>query len=206
MKALRIFQVLAILMIGSFAFTSCSDDDDMTTDQPQLTEDEISILQFMREEEKLARDVYTYLSELYNINIFSNISGSEQKHINFVLEVMEDYNLEDVGSSVEGEFTNPDIQILYDDLTALGSQSLIDALKVGATIEDVDIFDLRDSKTRTDKADLIDLLDLLECGSRNHIRGFTGRLSEYDVTYVPQYISQEEFDEILNGSHESCSN
>lgn len=204
MKTLNVFQFLVIVFFGALTFTSC-EDQDTTTDLPELTSEEISMLSYMREEEKLARDVYTHLSSLYSINMFANISTSEQKHIDFVLDLMNTYKVSDVGSSVPGEFVDADLQTLYDALIEQGSQSLIEALKVGATIEDVDIFDLKAYKSRTENTDLISLFDLLECGSRNHMRAFTGRLLESDITYEPQYISQEVYEDVINGAHESCS-
>lgn len=203
MKASKFIQMLAILFIGALTFTSC-EEEDTTTDTPELSAEEISMLEYMREEEKLARDVYSHLSTLYSINMFDNISASEQKHIDFVLDLMAKYEVPDVGSSVQGEFADLELQNLYDALVLQGSQSLIEALKVGATIEDVDIFDLREYKSRTENADLISLFDDLECGSRNHMRAFVGRLVENDGTYEPQYISQDVYDDIINGTHESC--
>ncbi|MEN8116624.1 MAG: DUF2202 domain-containing protein, partial [Bacteroidota bacterium] len=49
-----------------------------------LTEDEIKGLLEMREEEKLARDVYKKLYEVHNMVIFNNISKSENAHTSAV--------------------------------------------------------------------------------------------------------------------------
>ena len=80
--------------------------------------------------------------------------------------------------------------------------SLIDALTVGATIEDLDIYDLLKAVGRTDKVDILAVYQNLLKGSRNHMRAFVGQLGQRDVTYVPQYISQEQFDEIVNSPKE----
>lgn len=45
-----------------------------------LEEKEIEHITYIREEEKLARDVYLTLYELYQASIFENISESEQRH------------------------------------------------------------------------------------------------------------------------------
>jgi len=107
-----------------------------------LTEAEAEAILFMREEEKLARDVYVALNELWDLRVFANISRSETSHMDAVGELMERYGLDDpIGGP--GEFANAELQALYGELMTLGSQSLTDALVVGAMIEDVDIVDLR---------------------------------------------------------------
>ena len=45
-----------------------------------LSEQEKSSLMHLREEEMLAYDVYTFLSGLYDVPIFRNISNSEMIH------------------------------------------------------------------------------------------------------------------------------
>ena len=199
------FLSIAFLSLMSLGMISCSKEtDDVITPSLELSSEEASSLFYMREEEKLARDVYVFLFEKYNQSIFENISGSEQKHMDFVLDLMVEYGYEDNAAAAFGEFNNPELQTLYDDLITKGSLSLYDALVVGATIEDVDIFDLNNAIFETDKSDLIDLYSLLLCGSKNHMRAFTDHLSNEGPDYVPQFIDQSEFDAILSASHEPC--
>jgi hypothetical protein len=206
MKKLAGFMFLAGMMSLMVSIASCTEEkEDPVETLITLTETEEANLRFMREEEKLARDVYTYLGTLYDLPIFGNISGSEQKHLNFVLDIMDQYNLEDTGTDEAGVFTIPAIQELYNTLIAAGEPSLLDALTVGATIEDVDIKDLLEALNQTENTDLIELFELLQCGSRNHMRAFTGQIENRGGVYTPQYISQELYDEILNGGHESCN-
>jgi len=198
------FIIFALLLVST-GFIACDDADENDPDVTiSLTEDEKSNLLFMREEEKLARDVYIYLDEKYSMNIFSNISASEQVHMDEVLVIMDQYGIEDPTSNEMGVFNDQTLQELYNDLIDLGNKSLVDALNVGATIEDVDIRDLNDALAASDKADIIDLFELLKCGSRNHMRAFVGQLDSMDETYTPQFITTELYNEILNGSHESC--
>ena len=108
-----------------------------------LTADEIAGLLFMREEEKLARDVYLTLNEQWGMNIFNNIAASEQMHIDAVVNLLNVNNIPDpAANNGTGEFANQELQTLYDQLIATGSQSLADALKVGGAIEEIDIMDL----------------------------------------------------------------
>jgi hypothetical protein len=160
-------------------------------------------LTYLREEEKLARDVYLALGEQWGLPIFSNIAGAEQRHMDAMLTLLEKYELPDpVGENAPGEFANPDLQALYGDLVAQGSASLDDALTVGATIEDLDIEDIVEMRERTDNEDMTLAYQNLEKGSRNHMRSFYGQLQMRGVDYAPQYISQEYFDEIVSTPHE----
>ena len=49
-----------------------------------ITEEESEALIFMREEEKLARDIYISFYKTYGLRIFNNISKSEQQHMNAI--------------------------------------------------------------------------------------------------------------------------
>ncbi len=160
----------------------------------------------MREEEKLAHDVYVTLYEKWGQNIFNNISKSEQTHTNTIKYLLERYNIEDPVKSVEvGKFTDPKMKELYDSLVAQGEKSLVDALVVGATVEDLDIKDLEDLLPKTDNKDIRTAYQNLNKGSRNHLRAFMRNLERNGGSYTPQFISRERFDEILAGEQERGS-
>lgn len=168
-----------------------------------LTPNEEKWLLQMREEEKLAHDVYTTLGEQWGMNIFGNISDSEQTHTDSIKTLLDRYQLADpVQSQQVGVFTMPEMQALYDNLVAKGQVSLVEALKVGATIEDLDIYDLEIAINETEKPDIITVYKNLQKGSRNHLRAFERQLNRNNETYTPSYISNEEFQEIINSSQE----
>lgn len=169
-----------------------------------ITQAEIDMLVFMREEEKLARDVYAAMDELYAPPIFKNISKSEQFHMDQVLCLLQYYSIPDPASVDPGVFNNSELQQLYTDLIAQGSQSFAEGLKVGATIEDKDIFDLETDMAITVNPAILTIFDHLACASGNHIRSFTILLTNQGVTYVPQFISQEEYDGIISLPHQFC--
>ena len=95
------------------------------------------------------------------------------------------------------------MQALYDKLVAQGSKSEVEALKVGATIEDLDIHDLE-----TALADGIDNQDIalvygnLTKGSRNHLGAFTTQLKAHGVEYEAQYIAQADLEAIVSSDWE----
>jgi hypothetical protein len=157
-------------------------------------------LVFMREEEKLARDVYLTLAAQWQIPIFSNIAASEQTHMDSIRTLLVRYNVPDpVAGMGVGEFATEHFQTLYADLVTLGSQSLINALTVGATIEEIDIVDLYDRLEDLTHQDIQRVYQNLERGSENHLRAFVGQLANRGVTYEPQYLDPELYQQIIGG-------
>jgi len=166
-----------------------------------LTEAEAEALQYMREEEKLARDVYLAMYDIWGLQIFKNIATSEQTHTDAVKTLIDRYGITDNFSSEYGVFINPDLQALYDQLVAQGSRSLGDAIKVGAAIEEIDIIDLQECLAETDKADIIRVYQNLLKGSYNHLRAFVSTLArQTGEVYTPQYMSTEAYNEIVSST------
>jgi len=173
------------------------------TGQDALTDEEIAGLKLMREEEKLARDVYMVLYNEWNLPIFNNIANSEQTHTDAVKILLDVHGIEDpVITDEPGVFANQELQTLYDDLVNQGSVSLLEALIVGATVEDLDIFDLNELIAQTENPDILLVYNNLIKGSRNHMRSFIEQIENNDGTYTAQFIEQSELDEIVSSSQE----
>lgn len=138
-----------------------------------LNEAETAALVGMVEEEKVARDTYLALYDIWGAQIFSNIASSEQQHMDVVSALLTKYG---IPSPVleQGVFTDPAMQALYDDMVAAGSVSLEAAYQVGVTIEQVDIADLEEDLLVVDNADIIEAFERLIAGSENHLAAFTG--------------------------------
>ncbi|WP_457673151.1 DUF2202 domain-containing protein [Thiolapillus sp.] len=168
-----------------------------------LSEAEAATLTFMREEEKLARDVYITLHEIWGSGIFSNISRSEQRHMDTMASQLEKYGLPDpVTDDTVGVFGNPALAALYDELVARGEASLEEALHVGGYIEELDIGDLEEAIAESTHADVIRAYENLMRGSRNHLRAFVGQIEAMGVVYEAQVLSQDEVDAIVNSPME----
>jgi hypothetical protein len=121
-----------------------------------------------------------------------------------VLLLLNKYSLIDpVGSNGVGIFVNTTLQTLYNQLVAQGNASVLEAYKVGATIEDLDIFDLKNTLISIDNQDIRLVYDNLTKGSRNHMRSFYKNILNVGGTYTPQYITQAEFDAIINSAMET---
>lgn len=196
-------RVLLIVAL-SFYITSCSDSNNPVNSLDEATAQD---LRFVREEEKLARDVYLYSFDKYQLQIFKNISESEQTHMDAVLGQLEKYNVSDpVSDNARGVFENSTLQELYNELTAKSDLSLIEALKVGALIEDLDIFDIESILQRTSENSIINVYNNLTCGSRNHLRSFTSELKANGADYENLYISDAYYNQIISSENEKCGN
>ncbi|MBK8597972.1 MAG: DUF2202 domain-containing protein, partial [Holophagales bacterium] len=128
---------------------------------------------FLREEEKLARDVYRALFAANGDRSFANIAGAEQRHMDEVKLLLDRYALADPAATAAGEFRNARLASLYTDLVARGKVSLVEALKVGATIEDLDLSDVDKALQVSDNRDIDAVMQNLAKGSRNHLRAFS---------------------------------
>jgi len=180
----------------------------VTVSQGSLSEAETADILFMREEEKLAHDVYVTLGALWGTPIFSNIARAETSHMDSVASLIERYGLDDpVDDNPVGVFVDPPLQAMYDDLVASGSQSLTDALMVGALIEEVDIEDLIDSIDETEATDVALVWQRLLSGSQNHLKAFTSQLATQGIDYEPTVLDAATYDQMLseanqgNGGH-----
>lgn len=195
-----------LLLFAFSAFLSSCQETEAPTPVTTLTEAELETLLFTREEEKLAQDVYRYAFQKYGTAIFQNIASSETSHAQAILTIMNKYNVLDPlnGSTVQGQFSNPILSQLYQDLTARVDISLASAMEVGLFIEDLDIFDLDQAIAETLKTDLIAVYQNLRCGSTNHMRSFENQASGLGVNYIPEFITLNDYTGIINSSAVKC--
>ena len=131
-------------------------------------------LQYLVEEEKLARDVYTTLYAKTGLNQFKNISKAEQTHMDLMRGLLKTYGIKDptIGKAV-GKFNNASLAALYKKLIADGSVSLVAALNVGIAVEEKDIADIKMILKTKLPDDVKYVLDRLLAGSYNHLAAFT---------------------------------
>ena len=148
---------------------------------------------FIWQEEKLARDVYLRMFEIWQDPIFSTIAASEQKHMDAVWQLItEKY----VGESewlplavlpvgVYTETVHHDLNELYAQLTEKGAGTLWDALDVGRQIEELDIEDLKLAIQLTEglfpngeHADITTVYGNIMTGSTHHLAAFLARMAE----------------------------
>ncbi|MDX8339364.1 DUF2202 domain-containing protein [Draconibacterium sp. IB214405] len=218
MKTKRMLFKMAILVMV-FTLSACSekqnDEDLANSDNTEakslngstavqvlsLTETDSLGLIFMREEEKLARDAYLVLFSKYNHQVFDNISQSEQVHTDAILRLLNYYNLDDPFIDVIGEFNDPSLAELFNDLMILGDINLDSALVVGALIEETDIEDIANLASKTEVQNIIQVYGNLISGSENHLRAFVKDLSNRGIDYQPRILPADQFNDIINNQN-----
>ncbi len=166
-----------------------------------LSQQEKDGILFMREEEKLARDVYDSLFIKWEARAFGNIRKSEQRHTDRMKDLITTFTLQDPVENKEAErgyFKTAHFKKLYTELTSKGSLSLIDAFTVGALIEEIDIKDLEERIQQTTNTSIITTYQQLKAASGNHLRAFVRNLKMNDVTYKPTVLSKEQFEKIMS--------
>jgi hypothetical protein len=213
--------LLTCLASGSWAGKKSFNIDE--TSSLTLDTNEQTHLIFMREEEKLARDVYIMLSTLYpDSPVFGNIDDSEQRHTDAVKDKLHQYNIEDPNTNDNvGVFTGEDygwyFTEKYQELLARGALSEFDALYVGAFIEELDMLDINQcpkvivethpdiddvsecGKVYTDNADIQRLYENLLEGSESHLAAYVRMIEAVlgEGSYQAQVLTQEQVDSIL---------
>ncbi len=171
-----------------------------------LSDEEVAGLLFMREEEKLAHDLYVSFFEMWGLPIFQNIASSEQTHMDSVAFLLEKYGIPDpAADNPSGIFSDPALQALYDQLLAQGRLSISDALKTGAAVEEIDILDLRERSLQTQLVNVLQVYNALETGSRNHLRAFVSVLEKQTgEDYTPGYLTSEDYLQIISSGVENA--
>ncbi|MCI0534742.1 MAG: DUF2202 domain-containing protein, partial [Verrucomicrobiales bacterium] len=154
-----------------------------------LTPTDAENILFIKQEEKLARDVYQFLYATWGHVTFQNIALSEQRHMDAVDGLIARYRLEDKTPAELGKFTIPELQALYDQLVVAGSQSLAEALAVGVLIEETDIADLQEMLKTTRETPIRRVLTNLLNGSRNHLSAFSNALAQLTATTATPTVS-----------------
>lgn len=188
MKKYILFLSLVVLSVTTYS------------QQPVLKQQEKDAILYMREEEKLARDVYDSMYVKWSGNPFGNIRQSERMHMSRMLTLITTYGLTDpvtTNQDKPGLFANAVLQQYYYELVSAGSRSLTEALKVGAKIEELDIADLEARIAQTQQADILTTYTDLKMASENHLRAFVRRLKMEGLVYEPVLLEKGVFDKII---------
>jgi len=166
-----------------------------------LSTAETNALIVVHENQKLSLFVYDSLYAIWGINPFGNIRSAESLHVSFLNDVADNYALEletnEPGNSA-ATFTTPQAETIYQESISKGSLSVVDALKMGARLEEMSLQVLHNAKAVTIKSDLLHTFDILAMGSKNNLQAFNRRLKMYGITYEPGFLEQKDFRNIIN--------
>ena len=143
-------------------------------DPGTLSEAESAELSFMREEERLARDLYQAFSDQYDgARPFSMIVKAEQKHHDTMGSLLTQYGVTDSSAGLPaGDYAFDALDELYNTWYAQGSASIEAAYQVGVDLETRDIADLKEALAAATQDDVKAALERLLSGSENHLAAF----------------------------------
>lgn len=209
---LMTFAVLNTCVAGPVFGGGCGGKGKCGDDPDSLSGEESDGLQYMREEEKLARDIYLIMSDEHELIIFKTIAGSEDKHMAAVKHLLDKYDVpdpaEDETPANEGtDFVSTKLGEYFDACKAKGLKTPMDALQVGAEIEETDIADLEEQILLADNTDIISTYENLLCGSNNHLRAFVKQIELHGGSYIPLILTQDQLTAIVKPTMASkCGN
>lgn len=132
-------------------------------------------LTYLREEERLARDLYLAFADKYGDDTaFARVAKAEQRHYDAVGRMLERYGLTDPSEGLAaGEYAGDGLVATYQRLLAQGQKSLNDAYEAGIAFEEADVQDLTEAIERTSEADAKRVFEHLQRGSEQHLAAFT---------------------------------
>ena len=179
-RYLKVFAVTGAILATPIAISASSEvgtQNEIEVQNTRITKQQRQDLKFMFQEEKLARDVYMALGDMWNHRTFLRIQDAEQTHMNAIKRLMKRYHVRiPVDEDAIGEFADEDLQELYNELIEKGSESLEEALKVGILIEETDIDDLK-GRRKDAPRDIRRVYRRLLRGSKKHLDAFNRALS-----------------------------
>jgi hypothetical protein len=168
----------------------------VSTEPLVLSDAAHAALQFQLDEERMAGELYLALGEKHAAQPFRNIPRAEARHRALLENLATRAGLPARPAPERGHFATAVIQARYDTLLARGQVSLIEALKVGALVEEQDIADLRALAATTDHPELKAAIAALERGSRHHLNAFVRNLRARGVEYEAQVLPPAELSQL----------
>jgi len=165
-----------------------------------LSPGDVQGIVFIWEEEKVARDLYSSFYQGTNLTIFADLARSEQRHMDQAGMLMDRYGLTAPATGEPGVFSNETLERLYADLLARGRWSEEDALTAAVVFEEISIVDLEREISSARAEDVRVVYQGLLAGSRKHLRSYVRDLEDRRIRYTPEYLSPEEYREIVKAS------
>jgi hypothetical protein len=136
------------------------------------------VLVYMREEVKLARDVYAVLSDAWRVDVFQGTAGSKQALMEDISDVLAQYGIDDPPAAA-GIFRHAELQELYAYLVDQGMRSVNDALDVTILVEQTVIADVDALINDTEQTALRAVLTRLKESSLSRLLTLTRHLAMY---------------------------
>lgn len=165
-----------------------------------LTDAEKNHVLWMREESKVARDLYTFLFNRWGIPVFKKKMVKEQVNMDRSLTIINKYGLTDpIVKDEQGIYSKENFRQMYVELAMRGNSSLPEALRAAAITEELDIMELEDALQNTiTNPDLKSIYNTMAVSSRNHLRAIIEQIQCMGEIYGPQRLPEKRFYSIVD--------
>lgn len=168
----------------------------------ELTAEEIEFLFAVREDEKVARDLYAHFYSKYQLKPFEMIGKAESNHISAVEKLLTFYSISFPALSEAGIFANAERQLNYTTLAASGNTSL-EAFTTAAKLEETGIYDYMTVLQDITNPNIKLVIEHLMKASSNHLKAFLRNIDALGGSYTPSILSQEQFDNIIKSNFDN---
>jgi hypothetical protein len=169
-----------------------------------LNQIEVTDIDYLKEMQKLDSDYYAVIAAQYpRAPILSNlaISSSTLANADYVIYVR--YSITDPESDIQGIFSDPKLQQIYNQDLATAAGGLGDAYTAAAQDEDLHIANLVAAMSRTNNQDLIFMYSQQLAEARNNLRQVTQQLRTMGIQYTPVYLPSDSYNAIIYSDMES---
>lgn len=163
-----------------------------------LNADEIEFLYAVREDEKLAHDVYSVFADKYpTAPQIGRIMNAESTHMAAVDSLFKYYEIDYVPTTEVGVFASPERQEQFNTLSAQSS-TLVEAFKTMAFIEEEGIAAYNAVVGDIENVNIKLVIEHLTKASGNHLKAVDRQIKSLGETYTPTVLTQEDYDAIIN--------
>lgn len=165
-----------------------------------LTADEIEFLFAMREDEKMAKDLYTAFGAQYPTAVqFSRIATAEATHVAAIETMLTYYEVSFPALTPAGVFADAEKQAQYDAFLAQGT-TIQGAFEVMALLEEENIAAYKAVEATATNANIKLILANMVRASSNHLKAAVRQLTILGITYTPTHLDQATFDEVISSA------
>lgn len=195
---------VSIFIAGAFVLNAQTNDP--TNQTSGISTDEQKALVQIFEQEKLARDVYSQIGEKFGIKILKNAAIGKQKQMSLILDFMTLNQVAVAFDDAQGVFKSPELRENYSAFLTEGLGSLNNAFRVGAKMEDYNIYHIDKILATQTTGKLVLLLSKLSCSAGNELKTQVNMLVGNGEMFMPDYISVKLYRSIMHDNHEYCGN
>lgn len=163
-----------------------------------LTANEKESLVYTIEEARLTRDINAFLYDKWDEPIFDYVMTQENNNIFRLQKFIKEQGGQDpLARSIKGTFNIPSMQQEYNKLMNIGKNSRLAAYYVSMTLQEKNYMKMQERIQMSENLQMIKLYGKRMEKSGDHIRILFKNLQKLDVDYEAQYMTKNEFMDII---------